>query len=43
MNLFPGFLKKRIRTSEATINLVIGGEGPPILMLHGIIASQTRK
>jgi haloacetate dehalogenase len=35
MNLFPGFIRKRIRTSEATINLVIGGEGPPILMLHG--------
>jgi haloacetate dehalogenase len=35
MTLFPGFLRKRIRTSGATINLVVGGEGPPLLMLHG--------
>ncbi|HYG55419.1 MAG TPA: alpha/beta hydrolase [Burkholderiales bacterium] len=35
MSLFPGFIKKRIKTSGATINLVIGGEGPPLLMLHG--------
>ncbi len=33
--LFPGFEKRRIRTSGATINLVIGGEGPPALLLHG--------
>jgi haloacetate dehalogenase len=33
--LFPGFERRRIRTSGATINLVIGGEGPPVLMLHG--------
>ena len=35
MNLFPGFRKKRIKTSGATINLATGGEGPPVLMLHG--------
>ena len=35
MALFPGFKKKRIRTSGATINLVTGGEGPPVLLLHG--------
>jgi len=35
MALFPGFLKKRIRTSGATINLVTGGEGPAVLLLHG--------
>jgi haloacetate dehalogenase len=35
MSLFPGFLKTRIRTSGATINLVIAGEGPPVLLLHG--------
>ena len=35
MNLFPGFTKKRIRTSRATINLVTGGNGPAVLLLHG--------
>jgi haloacetate dehalogenase len=35
MSLFPGFIRKRIRTSAATINLVAGGEGPPLLLLHG--------
>ena len=33
--LFPGFEKRRIRTSGATINLEVGGEGPPVLLLHG--------
>jgi haloacetate dehalogenase len=33
--LFPGFERKRIRTSGATINLVHAGDGPPVLMLHG--------
>ncbi len=33
--LFPGFERRRVRTSGATINLVIGGEGPPVLLLHG--------
>jgi len=33
--LFPGFERRRVRTSAATINLVIGGEGPPVLLLHG--------
>jgi len=33
--LFPGFTRKRIRTSGATINLVAGGNGPPVLLLHG--------
>ena len=35
MSLFPGFEHCRIRTSGATINLVVGGNGPPVLMLHG--------
>jgi haloacetate dehalogenase len=35
MALFPGFQKKRVRTSGATIHLVTGGEGPPVLLLHG--------
>lgn len=35
MALFPGFNHRRIRTAGATINLVTGGEGPPLLLLHG--------
>jgi haloacetate dehalogenase len=35
MQLFPGFKSRRIRTSGATINLVHGGKGPPVLLLHG--------
>jgi haloacetate dehalogenase len=35
MSLFPGFIQKKVRTAGATINLVTGGEGPPVLMLHG--------
>jgi len=33
--LFPGFKPRRVRTSGATINLVHGGKGPPVLLLHG--------
>ena len=33
--MFPGFERRRVRTSGATINLVTGGEGPPLLLLHG--------
>jgi haloacetate dehalogenase len=35
MALFPGFQRKRVRTSGATINLVTKGDGPPLLLLHG--------
>jgi len=35
MSLFPGFRNRRIRTSGAVINLVTGGDGPPLLLLHG--------
>ena len=35
MNLFPGFTQRRIRTSGATINLVVGAKGTPVLLLHG--------
>lgn len=34
-DLFPGFRQQRITTSGATINAVIGGKGPPLLLLHG--------
>jgi haloacetate dehalogenase len=33
--LFPGFTQRRITTSSAEINCVIGGIGPPLLLLHG--------
>ena len=32
---FPGFKSFRVRTSGAEISGVIGGSGPPILLLHG--------
>jgi haloacetate dehalogenase len=35
MNLFPGFAKRKIRTSSATINATFGGSGSPVLLLHG--------
>jgi haloacetate dehalogenase len=35
MNLFPGFKRRKIRTSGATINLETGGTGPAVLLLHG--------
>ena len=35
MSLFPGFANRKIRTSGATINLKLGGDGPPVLLLHG--------
>jgi haloacetate dehalogenase len=35
MSLFPGFTQKKVRASGATINLVAGGTGPPVLLLHG--------
>jgi haloacetate dehalogenase len=34
-NLFPGFTTANVQTSGATINVVIGGSGPPLLLLHG--------
>lgn len=35
MSLFPGFTEKKIRTRKAIINVRHGGEGPPVLLLHG--------
>ncbi|MBS1978332.1 MAG: alpha/beta hydrolase [Bacteroidetes bacterium] len=34
-DFFPGFKKISIKTSECTINGVMGGAGPPLLLLHG--------
>ncbi|RVU38064.1 alpha/beta hydrolase [Hwanghaeella grinnelliae] len=33
--LFNGFEQKRIEAPETEINLRIGGDGPPLLLLHG--------
>jgi haloacetate dehalogenase len=33
--LFPGFETRTIQTSGATINVVRGGSGPPLLLIHG--------
>ena len=35
MSLLPGFASRKIRTSGATIHVAMGGEGPPVLLLHG--------
>src|SRR5215471_19062196 len=32
---FPGFKPFKVKTTGAEINGVIGGSGPPILLLHG--------
>jgi haloacetate dehalogenase len=33
--LLPGFKVERVRTSGAELHAVIGGSGPPLLLLHG--------
>ncbi|MEK1886205.1 MAG: alpha/beta fold hydrolase, partial [Phyllobacterium sp.] len=33
--LMHGFRYQRIQTAGAEINVAIGGEGPPLLLLHG--------
>ena len=34
-DLFPGFTTQRIKTFDAEINVRVGGEGPPLLLIHG--------
>jgi haloacetate dehalogenase len=33
--LFPGFRQERVSTRETEIHAVVGGQGPPVLLLHG--------
>ena len=33
--LFPGFTARRIQTSGASIHTLVGGSGPPLLLIHG--------
>ncbi|ADV65772.1 alpha/beta hydrolase [Deinococcus maricopensis] len=33
--MFPGFTLRTVRTPEATLRVRTGGEGPPLLLLHG--------
>ena len=33
--MFAGFERKKIEVGDITINCVIGGAGPPVLLLHG--------
>jgi haloacetate dehalogenase len=33
--MFERFVQKRVATTGAAINLLIGGHGPPVLLLHG--------
>jgi len=35
LHFFPGFQSSRVKTYGAEINVVHGGSGPPILLLHG--------
>jgi haloacetate dehalogenase len=33
--LLPGFRVEKVRTSGATLHTVVGGSGPPLLLIHG--------
>src|SRR5688500_9248547 len=35
LKFFPGFKSFRVKTSGAEIHGVVGGSGPPVLLLHG--------
>lgn len=34
-SMFEGFTRQQIKTQAATVNLVRGGNGDPVLLLHG--------
>jgi len=33
--MFEGFMISKVQTTGATINVILGGQGPPVLLLHG--------
>jgi hypothetical protein len=33
--MFDGFKISKVQTTGATINMILGGQGPPVLLLHG--------
>src|SRR3981081_3953025 len=35
LRFFPGCKHDKVQTSGATINVVKGGDGPPLLLIHG--------
>jgi haloacetate dehalogenase len=35
MTAFPGFESRDLATSRGTVHAVVGGSGPPVLLLHG--------
>ena len=35
VSFFPGFRRQTVQTSGTTINVLVGGDGPPVLLLHG--------
>ena len=39
--LFPGFAAQRVRTTDTEIHCVVGGAGPPLLLLHGYPQTHT--
>ena len=39
--MFEGFEKRQIEAGGTTINLVKGGDGPPLLLLHGYPQTHT--
>lgn len=39
--MFEGFEQRRVDTGETEINLVVGGNGPPLLLLHGYPQTHT--
>ena len=37
--MFEGFEQDRIRLADAEINLRMGGDGPPLLLVHGLMTA----
>jgi haloacetate dehalogenase len=33
--LLPGFTRRRVQTGEVALHVAVGGDGPPVVLLHG--------